>query len=193
MSGSILRKEPKEQKSEMQKGSRSRRLLQPFKQHSSRRPSSSHQQSHQPSPSTTPQSEHKDEQSCLTNTQDKFDRQQGTNDLWSKAYTQLPEDSKGGLDELDKLDVLQKLFATAKQAEEEYAARPWMLKWGDNEIDVREKAQGLVGWVNKFKEIGDIAVQYDPVHAALPWAGVRFILMVSEPAVAPPHSSTNVL
>jgi hypothetical protein len=34
-------------------------------------------------------------------------------------------------------------------------------------------------WVDKFKTIGDNAIQYDPAHAALPWAGVRFILQVS--------------
>ncbi|KAK0628103.1 hypothetical protein DIS24_g10797 [Lasiodiplodia hormozganensis] len=34
-------------------------------------------------------------------------------------------------------------------------------------------------WVKKFVEVGDAAVQYDPAHAALPWAAVRFILQVS--------------
>lgn len=43
---------------------------------------------------------------------------------------------------------------------------------------MREKAERLMGWVTKFRDIGDIVVQYDPVHAALPWAGVRFILTV---------------
>jgi len=33
----------------------------------------------------------------------------------------------------------------------------------------------------QLKEIGDIVVQYDPVHAVLPWAGVRFIPMVCDP------------
>ena len=32
--------------------------------------------------------------------------------------------------------------------------------------------------MNKFKEVGDIAVQYDPGHAALPWAAIRFFLQV---------------
>ena len=32
---------------------------------------------------------------------------------------------------------------------------------------------------NKFKELGDIAVQYDTGHASLPWAGIRFILQVT--------------
>jgi hypothetical protein len=36
----------------------------------------------------------------------------------------------------------------------------------------------LLSWMDKFKEIGDIIVQFDPVHAALPWAAVRFLLKV---------------
>lgn len=32
--------------------------------------------------------------------------------------------------------------------------------------------------VNKFVSVGDVAVSFDPVHAALPWAAVRFILVV---------------
>ena len=106
---------------------------------------------------------------------------QVTTDLWSKAYKQLPEDYKNDLGNLDKLDILQNLFTIAKQAEEKTLAKRFKLKWGDDEIDVQEKVKGFVGWLNKFKEIGDIVVQYDPVHAALPWAGVRFILMVCNP------------
>ena len=41
--------------------------------------------------------------------------------------------------------------------------------------DVFEK---IVKWVNKFKEVGDAAAQYDPGHAALPWAAIRFVLQV---------------
>lgn len=37
----------------------------------------------------------------------------------------------------------------------------------------------VVNWIDIFKQIGDVAVQNDPVHAALPLAGVRFILQVA--------------
>ena len=36
----------------------------------------------------------------------------------------------------------------------------------------------VIRWIDLFKQVGDAAVQYDPVHAALPWAGVRFLLQV---------------
>jgi hypothetical protein len=33
-----------------------------------------------------------------------------------------------------------------------------------------------ISWINKFKDIGDIAIQVDPAHAALPWAATRLVL-----------------
>lgn len=35
-----------------------------------------------------------------------------------------------------------------------------------------------IGLLNKFLVVGDVAVNFDPVHAALPWAAVRFVLLV---------------
>ncbi|RPB27796.1 hypothetical protein L211DRAFT_802387 [Terfezia boudieri ATCC MYA-4762] len=57
-------------------------------------------------------------------------------------------------------------------------AKQLKLKWGDKEFDLQETADRLVQWITKFMQVGDIAIQYDPVHAALPWAGVRFILLL---------------
>ena len=37
----------------------------------------------------------------------------------------------------------------------------------------------IVKWVKKFKEVGDMAIQYDPGHAALPWAAIRLLLQAS--------------
>ena len=168
-------------KSEEQKESKISTLLAPVKEYfrsRSRSRSPSSQQSRQPSPGPTPQA---DEQGYLINPQYISGREPVTNDLWSKAYQQLPEEYKEGLGNSDKLDILQKLLAIAKQAEEQNTAKQLQLKWGDKIIDVRKKVQGFVGWLNEFKEIGDIAVQYDLVHAALPWAGVRFILIVCDP------------
>lgn len=46
-------------------------------------------------------------------------------------------------------------------------------------IIVRDVFEKIVKYVQKFREIGDVAVQYDPAHASLPWAGVRLLLQVS--------------
>ena len=47
------------------------------------------------------------------------------------------------------------------------------------EIVLRDVLEKIIRWLNYFKAVGDAAVQYDPGHAALPWAGVRFLLQVS--------------
>jgi len=180
----MFSKKTRKPRSEEQKESRVGRLLAPvqrFFRSPSPSLSSSSQQSPQPLPVPLLLSELPQEQGYSVKAGNKSDSQQKSHDLWSKAYTQLPEQYKKDLDKLDKLDVLQKLLATVKQAEEENAAKPCKVKLGNTEIDVREKAQAFMGWLNKFKEIGDIVVQYDPVHAALPWAGVRLILMVCDP------------
>jgi hypothetical protein len=45
-------------------------------------------------------------------------------------------------------------------------------------IVLHDKVVKIITWLDKFKQVGDIVVQYDPHHFALPWAGVRFLLEV---------------
>jgi len=112
--------------------------------------------------------------------QHNFSEKGGDKGLWDKAYDKLPDELKQRLvgNELHTLKVVLK---TANDANEANIKNRLKLKWGDKEIDVQDTADRLLGWIAKFKEVGDIAVQYDPVHAALPWAGVRVILMVGGP------------
>jgi len=107
----------------------------------------------------------------------------GSNDLWTKAFHKLPDELKQHLgvnkpEAAAKLQTLQNVLQTAIQAQGADMANGRKLKWGDKEIGMQGVADRLVDWITKFKEIGDIAVQHDLVHAALPWAGVRFILLV---------------
>jgi len=99
-------------------------------------------------------------------------------DLWTKAYDKLPEELKQDLGLNGAVDKLQDILQMAIEAKEANMGNRLKLKWGAKEVDVQDTADRLVGWITKFKEVGDIAVQCDPVHAGLPWAGVRFILLV---------------
>ena len=51
----------------------------------------------------------------------------------------------------------------------------WKVKFreGDPEVVLQDVGVKILRWVDKFKQIGDTIVQFDPVHAALPWAGFR--------------------
>ena len=46
---------------------------------------------------------------------------------------------------------------------------------GKDAVVVRDIFAKIATWIQIFIEVGDVAVTYDPAHAALPWAGVRFL------------------
>jgi hypothetical protein len=52
-----------------------------------------------------------------------------------------------------------------------------------HDSETRRFVEKTVSVLNKFISVGDVAVNFDPVHAALPWAAVRFVLVVSSSAV----------
>ena len=56
--------------------------------------------------------------------------------------------------------------------------KDWKISFRGDEIVLKDIGRKILRWVDNFKQIGDIVVQYDPVHAALPWAGFRILLKV---------------
>lgn len=45
-------------------------------------------------------------------------------------------------------------------------------------VELKAVANKVLLWLDKFKQIGDVASNADPVHIGLPWAGLRFLLEV---------------
>lgn len=102
-------------------------------------------------------------------------------DLWGLAFEKLSSEEKEtmlgiGLD--SKLDILHHLQATAKSKQTESETRRWKFELNGRQIIVRDVLEKIIVWIDKFKQIGDIVVTYDPVHASLLWAGIRFLLQV---------------
>ena len=79
----------------------------------------------------------------------------------------------------DKLAILKDVVVAVGEKKELCLNRRWRFRRRSGEyVVLRDVLEKMVTWVRKFQEVGDTAVQYDPVHAALPWAGVRFFLQV---------------
>lgn len=78
----------------------------------------------------------------------------------------------------DKLNYLEVLLKGAKKQREECDTKQWKFEFRGKVIVLRELADKVIDWLEKFQAIGDAMVQFDPVHAALPWGGVRFLLQV---------------
>ncbi|KAF2998841.1 hypothetical protein E8E13_002917 [Curvularia kusanoi] len=108
--------------------------------------------------------------------------QQSAGDLWADAVYQLPDEVKQyiNFNQPDKLKILDELRKAAETSREESIKSRWKFtrKSGETVI-VRDLFEKIIRWIDTFKQIGDVAVQYDPVHASLPWAGIRFLLQIA--------------
>jgi hypothetical protein len=94
--------------------------------------------------------------------------------LWSKAFVS---------DVLDQEREMLKGIAFQANALESISEASSLLEELLN--DKKQKAskfEKYLNWMDRFKEIGDIVIQFDPVHAALPWAAVRLLLKVDHTA-----------
>lgn len=102
--------------------------------------------------------------------------------LWQEAFDGLTAKDQESLDFAgsEARSDWSTVRATILQKQDECLKKQWILYTNKNgeKVMVREVFDRMSGWISKFKEVGDIAVQYDPSHAALPWAAVRFFLEV---------------
>jgi hypothetical protein len=107
--------------------------------------------------------------------------------LWSVALERLPPPDQGRLQEPSASssgggktpppDVdLAALSALVAQRRDECQNGRWRFRFRGRDIILRDKAAKALAWLDRFKQVGDVAVKFDPHHAALPWAGVRLLL-----------------
>lgn len=79
-------------------------------------------------------------------------------------------------------DVESALEAVLKAAQEKQRMchdKRWTFRIRGHLIRLRDEADKVISWLDRFKVVGDIAVNADPIHAGLPWAGVRLFLATS--------------
>ncbi len=104
-------------------------------------------------------------------------------DLWGVALQRLSGKERDALNVMNTsgsyVDTLSSLCDDLDEKLDQSKQKKLQFKIHGRPIIVRDVVSRTLVWINKFKEIGDIIVQFDPVHAALPWAGVRLLLEVS--------------
>jgi ankyrin repeat domain-containing protein 50 len=106
-------------------------------------------------------------------------------DFWVEALQKLSDKEKAAISKLwpplqtnPQSHIPQQLIVIVERKREECEQKSWKFKVNGRQIILRDVAEKVIVWLNKFKEIGDVVVNFDPVHVALPWAGVRFLLQV---------------
>jgi hypothetical protein len=104
--------------------------------------------------------------------------------LWQEALRsleQLPE-HRILLENCVEKDVRQITSAIEDniiRIEKERKGKEWKIPFREDVVVMKDIAMKVLRWVHKFRDISDIAIQYDPVHAALPWAAFQFLLKVN--------------
>ncbi|KAL2680425.1 hypothetical protein Neosp_008026 [[Neocosmospora] mangrovei] len=109
--------------------------------------------------------------------------QQVKPNLWDEAKGRLSVEDKAWINSnsqqfLDSSSPgVRGIIDLVDQKRQECESKRWTTVYLFNTtINITDLASNAITWLNKFKEVGDTIVQYDPGHAALPWAATRFIL-----------------
>ncbi|KAF3933484.1 hypothetical protein ABW19_dt0205979 [Dactylella cylindrospora] len=101
---------------------------------------------------------------------------------WDTAFQQLNTTDRLLLAPFraDKTATLSGLLSLAKDAQAECERKRWKItytrKGVEKTVVLQEVVNSIARWFDKLKQFGDIAVQYDPAPAALPWAAFRFLM-----------------
>lgn len=102
--------------------------------------------------------------------------------LWEFALNALTEDEKKTLmSEDDNSTGPDVIIAAVEKKKSDCEKNQWVLytNKAGKKVMVRDVLSRICDNVEKFKAIGDVAVQFDPVHAALPWMALTSVLKVA--------------
>ncbi len=78
----------------------------------------------------------------------------------------------------DSSHNLQVILKAVQEKKKKCEEGRWTATFKGHEIALSDVADRVCTWLEKFKQIGDIVVNVDPLHAGVPWAGVRLLLQV---------------
>ena len=102
-------------------------------------------------------------------------------EIWKSALKRLTQKQIDFLEHrVDQRPFrIENLQSLMRSKLEDSRARAWKVNIGDSQVFVRDVIEKIASWLQKFMDVGTIAVSIDPGHAALPWAAVSLILEVS--------------
>ena len=89
--------------------------------------------------------------------------------------------------------ALEQALAAAQEKQRQCLEKRWRVTFAGREFILKEEADKVICWLNRVKQVGDVVVNVDPVHAGLPWAGIRLLLEVRILSPKPKPTRSDVL
>jgi len=74
--------------------------------------------------------------------------------------------------------ALRVAFNAAQDKQKLCEDKRWTFTFRGHTVRLRDEADNVMLWLDRYKRVGDIALNVDPIHAGLPWAGIRLLLEV---------------
>lgn len=108
--------------------------------------------------------------------------------LWFDALQTLSEQDQKLLGEIKPIqgflsNEIDDLIIKTKKKQTECKENSYKFNFLGREIFLEDVAEKIVFWLNKVKDLGDVAASFDPVHAGIPWAVIKFCLQVLLPSL----------
>ncbi|TKA65217.1 hypothetical protein B0A55_11914 [Friedmanniomyces simplex] len=75
--------------------------------------------------------------------------------------------------------AFDEVYGGARELQQRCANKRWYWNYKGRQIYVHDQLDKVVQLLDKFKSVGDVVANVDPVHVGLPWAGIRTILEVA--------------
>jgi hypothetical protein len=104
--------------------------------------------------------------------------------LWARALASLPEEDQqifhvSSNPPPNTSQILDDILSALEAQRDRCKRDRWKIAGRDGKsIVIRDVCAKIATYVTKFMGVVDVVVNFDPVHAALPWAGVRFVLQL---------------
>ena len=105
-------------------------------------------------------------------------------DFLNRALQLLSQQDRASIQEYilptadDIHSVLLSAFNAAYDKRKLCESRRWTFTIGGHSLRLRDEADKVILWLDRFKQVVDVAVNADPMHAGLPWVGIRLLLEV---------------
>ncbi|PTB68604.1 hypothetical protein BBK36DRAFT_49405 [Trichoderma citrinoviride] len=125
-----------------------------------------------------------DEAVSLSTSDEKEARDSKSASRWAKALQKLSKEDQAQFELASKSiddpkSVLSNVLVATNKRKEECLKKRWKLSIKGQTVILRDVLEKISAWVQKLLAVGDVIIQYDTSHMALPWAAVRLIMQVT--------------
>ncbi|RFU26917.1 hypothetical protein B7463_g9416, partial [Scytalidium lignicola] len=106
-----------------------------------------------------------------------------SDDLWQEALESLGSELRSILtinQHRDRRVILESVLFEAREKRKQCLAKRWkIMKRNGDIIVLRDVFEKIIKWVDKFKAVGDAAINSAPTYASIPWGVVSMLIKSS--------------